>query len=588
MSAAPVLLLALIAAVATIAAVMLARRAAASTAALAALRTKHAETTASVKTLEAERIRLEQAVSRLARYEGIAAADEEALRILTRAAQDADILRQEAEILRASATRDATALRGEARTDASKTIAAAKERADKLDNDARLALADGRRRAEEVLAAATRKAEEIAGDALKALEARRENEAAVEAMDNVIKGYGDRYLVPGRALLDELADGFGHTEAGSRLKETRERVRGMVLSGAAATCDYAEPHRRVTAIRFVVDAFNGKVDSILAMVKHDNAGTLQQQIKDSFALVNHNGAAFRNARITQAYLDARLEEVTWAATAQELRIQEREEQRRIKEQIREEEKARREFERAIREAEKEEDMLRKAMQKAEQQLAKASDVQRAKFEEQLALLSARLVEAETKSQRALSMAQQTRRGHVYIISNVGSFGEHVYKIGLTRRLEPIDRIRELGDSSVPFEFDVHALIFAEDAPALENRLHKHFVLGQLNKVNHRKEFFRVELADLRAQLEAMGLATQWTMTAAARDYRESLAIEAAIKDNPAARDAWIRRQLLLEIENPFEADEHMLSSRAGAPALPPMPDSSLMLSAPMAAPLRPQ
>lgn len=442
-----------------------------------------------------------------------------------------------------------------ATTDGARTIAAARERAGRLEGEARIALEDGRRRAGEVIAAATQKAEEIAGDALKALDERRENEAVIRAMTNVIEGYGDRYIIPGRSLLDDLADSFGHTEAGQRLKETRERIRAMIASGRAAACDYVEQNRRDTAIRFVIDAFNGKADSATALVKHDNAGTLQQHVRDAFALVNHNGAAFRNARILPDYLDTRLEEIRWATVVQELRIQEREEQRRIKEQLREEEKARREFERAMRDAAKEEELLRKAMEKAEQQLAKANDAQKAKFEEQLAALTVRLHEAEAKNQRALSMAQQTRRGHVYIISNVGSFGEHVYKIGLTRRLEPIDRIRELGDSSVPFEFDVHALIYSEDAPALEHRLHKHFVLGQVNKVNHRKEFFRVEVAELRAEIETMGLAAQWTMTAAAREYRESLAIEAAIRDNPIARDAWKDRQLQLEKFDPFMDEE---------------------------------
>jgi hypothetical protein len=144
------------------------------------------------------------------------------------------------------------------------------------------------------------------------------------------------------------------------------------------------------------------------------------------------------------------------------------------------------------------------------------------------------------------MAQQTRRGHVYVISNVGSFGEDIYKIGLTRRLSPLDRIRELGDSSVPFEFDVHALIFAEDAPALETKLHRHFVLSQINKVNYRKEFFRVSIAEIRTELEALGLAATWTMAAAAREYRESMAIEKAIANDPAAREAWLRRQLTLD------------------------------------------
>jgi hypothetical protein len=101
------------------------------------------------------------------------------------------------------------------------------------------------------------------------------------------------------------------------------------------------------------------------------------------------------------------------------------------------------------------------MEKAQAQIAQATDDQKAKYEQQLVDLAERLRIAEEKNQRALSMAQQTKRGHVYIISNIGSFGEHVYKIGLTRRLEPQDRIRELGDSSVPFEFDIHAMIFSE-------------------------------------------------------------------------------------------------------------------------------
>jgi len=120
------------------------------------------------------------------------------------------------------------------------------------------------------------------------------------------------------------------------------------------------------------------------------------------------------------------------------------------------------------------------------------------------------------------------------------------KIGLTRRLVPQDRIDELGDSSVPFEFDVHAMIRSEDAPRLESQLHNHFVMMQVNKVNHRKEFFRVDLNHIREEIEKLGLNTQWTMVAQAAEYRQSLAIERAIKDNPAARKAWIERQLELE------------------------------------------
>jgi hypothetical protein len=158
----------------------------------------------------------------------------------------------------------------------------------------------------------------------------------------------------------------------------------------------------------------------------------------------------------------------------------------------------------------------------------------------------------------LSMAQQTKRGHVYVISNIGSFGENVYKIGMTRRRDPLDRVRELGDSSVPFDFDVHAMITSDDAPTLEKQLHKHFVLNQVNKVNHRKEFFRATIAEIREELEKLGLQAQWTLVAEATEYRETLAIEKLISSSAEKREAWINRQLLLledsegvEIESPL-------------------------------------
>jgi hypothetical protein len=239
----------------------------------------------------------------------------------------------------------------------------------------------------------------------------------------------------------------------------------------------------------------------------------------------------------------------------ELREQEREEQRRIKEQIREEEKARREYERAQKEAAKEEDVIRRAMERAQKEIAQATDSQRAKYEAQLQELALRLQAAEEKNQRALSMAQQTKRGHVYIISNVGSFGEEVFKIGLTRRLEPLDRIRELGDASVPFEFDVHALIVSDDAPALERSLHRHFLAAQLNKVNPRKEFFKASLSVIRAEVEKLGIQANWTMVAAAAQFRESQAIERAIKADPVAYQAWLDRQLVLDPVSEEDAED---------------------------------
>ena len=148
-------------------------------------------------------------------------------------------------------------------------------------------------------------------------------------------------------------------------------------------------------------------------------------------------------------------------------MEQREEQRQVKEQAREEAGPQEIANVALREAAKEEEMLRKAMEQAQEQFEQATGEQKAKFEQRLQEMADRLKQAEERKDRAVSLAQQTKKGHVYIISNIGSFGEDVFKIGLTRRWDPLDRVRELGDASVPFGFDVHAMILAEDAPKLE-------------------------------------------------------------------------------------------------------------------------
>lgn len=405
-----------------------------------------------------------------------------------------------------------------------------------------------------MIADAEAKAKEIAGEAYVIAGKAKDLEQTVTAMKNIISGYGTQYLKPTYALLDELAADFGHTEAGQKLKDARENSARMVRTGLAAVCDYVEANRKATAIAFVVDAFNGKVDSILTKTKKDNYGTLEQKIKDAFQLVNYNGTAFRNARITPEYLDARLEELKWGTVVSELKAQAQEEQRRLREQMREEERARREYEKAMKDAAKEEEMLRKAMEKAQQQMATANEAKKAEFEAKLADLQKKLEEAEERGKRALSMAQQTKHGNVYVISNIGSFGENVYKVGMTRRLEPLDRVKELGDASVPFPFDVHAIIETDDAPALETNLHRALSLMQMNKVNPRKEFFKVQLADIRALVEKAGLKANWTIEAAAAEYRETLAIEEEMRNDPEAKKKWEEFAASIAVEDTMDAE----------------------------------
>ena len=161
----------------------------------------------------------------------------------------------------------------------------------------------------------------------------------------------------------------------------------------------------------------------------------------------------------------------------------------------------------------------------ESKLAQMSAEQAAKHQEKLTELEQALEEALLKGQKALSMAQQTKRGHVYVISNIGSFGENVFKIGMTRRLDPQDRVDELGSASVPFLFDVHAMIFSEDAPAMENMLHQRFNEQRTNLINKRKEFFNISLNEIKnAVFDIAGDDVDFIETATAQHYYETQAI----------------------------------------------------------------
>lgn len=193
---------------------------------------------------------------------------------------------------------------------------------------------------------------------------------------------------------------------------------------------------------------------------------------------------------------------------------EREEQARIKARIREEQQREREIQRALQSVEREQAAIRSALDAA---LAKSEEQHGAEIEQ----LRQKLAEAEERAKRTVSQAQLTRAGNIYVISNIGSFGDGVFKIGMTRRLEPMDRIAELGDASVPFGFDVHMMIACEDAPSLENALHKQFHKHRLNKINPRKEFFRIDLESVAAFVRQHHGKVEYIADAEALEYRQS-------------------------------------------------------------------
>ena len=276
-------------------------------------------------------------------------------------------------------------------------------------------------------------------------------------------------------------------------------------------------------MQLMLRAFNNECDAAVLKVKWNNIQRMEERIQRAFDAINKLGAT-HHIEITADYLQLKMKELRLAHEYQEKRQEEKEEQRRIREQMREEEKVQREIEEARKEAEGDERRYQASLDRARKEMEAAQGTELDKLNEELEKLQRQLREAHEKKERSISRAQQTKSGHVYVISNVGSFGDTVYKIGMTRRLEPADRVKELGDASVPFGFDVHAMIFSENAPQLEAALHKEFDKLRVNLVNTRKEFFRVSLDGIETTVKKHHGDIEFTKLAEAKEYRETVAV----------------------------------------------------------------
>jgi predicted nucleic acid-binding Zn-ribbon protein len=321
-------------------------------------------------------------------------------------------------------------------------------------------------------------------------------------------------------------------------KKAIDLQKQMITSETAAICisnwtiDGSEAKGRASTKRYIkltLRAFNGECDSLIAKVKWNNVNQMKVRITKSFETINKIGES-QTVSIQKEYLDLKIKELVLEYEYQQKRQREKEELRAAQEELREEEKARREFEQAQKEAEKEETNYQKALEKARKEIQSTTGEKHDKLLEQITKLEQELKEAQERKERALSMAQQTKRGHVYVISNIGSFGQNVFKIGMTRRLEPTDRVKELGDASVPFQFDIHAMIFSEDAPKLENELHKAFTNHKVNMLNYRKEFFNVTIDEIEQKVKETGLDAEIIKLPEAMEYRETVAILEKLKN----------------------------------------------------------
>lgn len=279
-----------------------------------------------------------------------------------------------------------------------------------------------------------------------------------------------------------------------------------------------------SASKQLLRCFNSETATALSSITVKNIANIKSKIIKTFELLNKL-FAIDEVELDKKFLEIKLQEADLLYAYEYQKEQEKLQQKAIKEQMIEEEKVRREIEKEKAKVQKEETQFKNEISKLMSYMQKSSEIEKQLYIDKIKELEEKLKAVEKEKEDVLNREQNTRAGFVYIISNIGSFGENVYKIGMTRRLEPMDRINELSSASVPFEFDVHAMIFSEDAPALENALHKHFDKCKVNKVNPRKEFYRVDLDEVEKVVkENYNGTVTFTKIAEAYQYRESLRI----------------------------------------------------------------
>ncbi|MEZ4732348.1 MAG: DUF4041 domain-containing protein [Caldilineaceae bacterium] len=321
---------------------------------------------------------------------------------------------------------------------------------------------------------------------------------------------------------------------------TKWTVNGSTSEGMRATRHY---------IRIMLRTFNADADACLDLVRWNNLEKCELRLRASFEYVNELGST-HSTYLQEPYLNARVLQLRLMHQYRESLHHHKEAMRAARQAALEERKANREIERARNEAEAEEKRYAKALTRAREDVLALIGSEREQMLQTIIELERRLAEASLLKQRAISMAQITKAGFVYVISNIGSFGSDVLKIGMTRRIDPQERIRELGGASVPFHFDVHAMIYSENAPELENAFHRRFFRSRLNLANGRKEFFRVPLKSVVEFASELSLDAEFSIQPEARDFRISNQLRSTLSDEEINQ-----RLAAMEQEPSFNDDE---------------------------------
>lgn len=330
----------------------------------------------------------------------------------------------------------------------------------------------------------------------------------------------------------DFATSLGYKE---KLTEIRKNQKEMIRKKVAV--DYREDWTvdgskakgtKMTndSIKLVLRAFNNECEAAINKVKYSNYDSIQKRIERSYEQINKL-TSVTQVSISYYYLNSKLEELSLAYEYARKKEQEKEELREQRQREREEKALQKEVAQKKKVIDKEINHFKNVIAELQEKLKSITDDNEATaINKQLSELEQKIGERDHEKEELDYRTANASAGYVYIISNIGSFGKDVFKIGVTRRLDPTERISELSSASVPFKFDIHALIFSYDAYKLETELHNYFDNYKINKVNNHKEFYKIPIEKIKEKLaEYKELTIDFEEMADAEEYRQTLAIE---------------------------------------------------------------
>ena len=317
--------------------------------------------------------------------------------------------------------------------------------------------------------------------------------------------FSDEILVQDFGLYEPRYSFINADAYKAELTNIRNKQKAMIKDGSAVSgsIDWQVNGSTVQGRKMIKDmqklllrAFNSECDEIISKVKYNNYDASVKKMERSFNAIAKLGVTM-SISITSIYYDLKIQELRLALEYQIQKQREKEEKAELRAQQREEARLQKEIKEQRKNIDKERKHYEQALSNINKQISSSSDENIEELNKKKEEIIQSLSDIDTKIKDIDYREANQKAGYVYIISNIGSFGEGIYKIGMTRRLNPQERVDELGDASVPFKFDVHSMIFSEYAPALEAKLHRAFEDRKLNLVNQRREFFKVSLEEIK-------------------------------------------------------------------------------------------